>query len=673
MNSLHKKKTNYIYYILIVVLLIGFCGVGYAGYQDSLKQVIYNNTLDVMEESGSQNVRSLTFRLQSAWDYLNYVQKHMDDDSFPVDEESPFDEILVLDESMNAWKENGEKFDYSTTSWGSLIEEQPDGFAKVVPGDGGEKIICGIAETQNKSWREGKRIGLAGILSHKWLEECIEWKKFEGNGKSAVIDKSGTYIVGYKLPEVKAVLPSINGKKRIFKQVTFQGEDYFIYLYPLENTGWYLATSVPVDAVDSQTNPFAVRSVTFFGIMVLVVLVLLIYVMHERQKTKLAVESERAKTIFLSNMSHEIRTPLNGIIGLLYLLRQNADNKEASQEYLDKMETSAEFLRDIVTGILDMSKIESGQMELFEKPVDLLNTVNEVVQIIQGYAVEKNIEFTLTCELSERYVVADSFRLKQILVNLLGNAVKFTEEGGWVRLVINQKKVDRTKFITSFIISDNGCGISEEFQQIIWKPFEQEHREHSQNGTGLGTTLSKALAERMGGTISLVSKLGKGTTFTVQIPFETVIQKEMQDLKKSEGPAKQKQRQAGRVLLADDNDINREVLSMILKEKDFQVDEVCNGKEAVEMFEKSKVGFYNLILMDIQMPILDGYEAAERIRKLRRPDARTVKIIAVTANAFSEDIERADKAGMDDVVTKPVDIERLFGVINERRDGKNNG
>lgn len=674
MNSRHKKKTNYIYYILIAVLLVGFCMVGYAGYQDSLKQVIYNNTLDVMEENGRQDVKSLTCRLQSAWDYLYNFQKRMSGDSFSKEEKSPFDELWVLDESKNAWKENGELFNYSDTSWGSLIEKQPDGFVKVVPGqDGEEEIVCGIAGALSEPWKESKRVGIAGRLSRKWLEACVEWNGFEGSGKSAVIDENGTYILGYKLPEVKGMITSIDMNKRIFTQVTYQGEEYFIYLHPLENTGWYLATSVPAAAVNSQTNLFAVRSIVFFGIMVLVILVLFIYVMREHQKMKLAVESERAKTIFLSNMSHEIRTPLNGIIGLLYLLKQNAGDREASKEYLDKMETSAEFLRDIVTSILDMSKIESGQMELFEKSVDLWNTVNEVGQIIQGQAVEKNIDFTINYDLTERFVLADSFRVKQILVNLLGNAVKFTSEGGWVKLTVNQKKVDDTKFITNFIISDNGCGMSEEFQQIIWRPFEQEHREYSQNGTGLGTTLSKALTERMGGTISLASKIGKGTVVTVQIPFKIPVQKEMLCTKKKESSNRQRLLETGQILVADDNDINREVLSTILREKDYQVDEVSNGKEAVEAFEKSKAGFYKIILMDIQMPILNGYEAAEKIRRLKRSDARTVKIIAVTANAFSEDVEMAEKAGMDEVVTKPVDIERLISVINERRDERKDG
>ena len=385
---------------------------------------------------------------------------------------------------------------------------------------------------------------------------------------------------------------------------------------------------------------------------------------RERQIQEMQRESFE-KSNYLTNMSHEIRTPLNGIIGLEYLMRENVDNPERLRLYLDKLKVSSQYLKNLVTDVLDISKIENGQLDIDAMPLDLREVLREVQGMVQIQTEESEITFQMHTELSQPYVVGDSVRLKQILVNLLGNAVKFTDKGGWVHLEVSQIMLSRNNVETCFVITDNGCGMSEEFLGRIWEPFEQEGEEKSRSGNGLGTTLCKSLTEQMGGTISVESVRGEGTRFTVRIPAETAARTESFD----RGEVKDipytdhEINEEPLVLVADDNEINREIACEILHGKGYRTQEALNGKEAVDMFEESTPGSISRILMDIRMPVMDGYEAARFIRNMDRVDAETVKIIALTANAFKEELERAEKAGMDGVITKPVDIEQLLAAL----------
>lgn len=385
---------------------------------------------------------------------------------------------------------------------------------------------------------------------------------------------------------------------------------------------------------------------------------------RERQIQEMQRESFE-KSNYLTNMSHEIRTPLNGIIGLEYLMRENVDNPERLRLYLDKLKVSSQYLKNLVTDVLDISKIENGQLDIDAMPLDLREVLREVQGMVQIQTEESEITFQMHTELSQPYVVGDSVRLKQILVNLLGNAVKFTDKGGWVHLEVSQIMLPRNNVETCFVITDNGCGMSEEFLGRIWEPFEQEGEEKSRSGNGLGTTLCKSLTEQMGGTISVESVRGEGTRFTVRIPAETAARTEsfdrgeVKDIPYTDHEINEKPL----VLVADDNEINREIACEILHGKGYRTQEALNGKEAVDMFEESTPGSISRILMDIRMPVMDGYEAARFIRNMDRVDAETVKIIALTANAFKEELERAEKAGMDGVITKPVDIEQLLAAL----------
>lgn len=401
-------------------------------------------------------------------------------------------------------------------------------------------------------------------------------------------------------------------------------------------------------------------------LILIAVIAALLYCLHIQKKQIGKIKRQGLeKSKYLTNMSHEIRTPLNGIIGLEYLMRENVDHPDRILVYLDKLKVSSQFLKNLVADVLDISKIENGQLEIEATPLDLREVLRIVQGMVQIQTEEAQVTFKMDAELMEPYIIGDEVRLKQILVNLLGNAVKFTDKGGWVQLEVGQSVVVQERVETCFVISDNGCGMSEEFLKRIWEPFEQEGEPQRKSGNGLGTTLCKSLTEQMGGTISVDSVRGMGTRFTVIIPAAIASRKE--DKIPSENDVSLRSQKTADeilddtvVLVADDNEINREIACEILHGQGYRTMEAVNGREAVEMFEGSAPGTIGRILMDIRMPIMDGYEAARAIREMAREDAGGVKIIALTANAFREELEGARKAGMDGVITKPVDVEQLL-------------
>ena len=308
-----------------------------------------------------------------------------------------------------------------------------------------------------------------------------------------------------------------------------------------------------------------------------------------------------------------------------------------------------------------MSKIESGQLEIYQDELDLYILINEIKALLDTQAEEKGLTFNIECdELKQPLVLGDGLRIKQVLTNLLGNAVKFTQKGGRISLIISQKIANDIAY-TTFIVADNGSGMSPEFLERIWIPFEQEQRIASQNGTGLGTTLSKTLMEKMNGTISVESKVGSGTKFTVSVPFPIV--KTSAKFKENGESNNEWEFKDKNVLVVEDNDINRMIVVSVMEDIGCTVVEVTNGQEAVDAFKDSSPYFFDLILMDMHMPVMDGYEAVKQIRALPRPDGATVLIIALTANAFREDVERALKSGVNEVATKPLNIPVLMQKI----------
>ena len=381
---------------------------------------------------------------------------------------------------------------------------------------------------------------------------------------------------------------------------------------------------------------------------------------------KKAEAANEAKTEFLQRMSHDIRTPINGICGMINVADHYADNMEKQTECRGKIKEASNLLLELVNDILDMSKLESGEIVLEEIPFNLSSISREVLVVIEQVAAEQNIRIVWEKkEITHRDLIGSPGYVKRVMMNILSNAVKYNKANGYIYLSCIEIPSEQPEMTTmEFVCRDTGIGMTEEFQKYVFEPFAQEHTGSRTKfaGTGLGMAISRKLVEKMGGTINLESEKGVGTTFVIRVPFR--INTDRSD--RSEIEKKPEVSIQGlHILLAEDNELNMEISEFVLQNEGADVTKAWNGQEAVERFRKSKVGEFDVILMDIMMPVKNGYEATKLIRSLDREDAKTIPIIAMTANAFTEDKIRAKEAGMDEHIAKPVDAELLVKVIHE--------
>ena len=390
-----------------------------------------------------------------------------------------------------------------------------------------------------------------------------------------------------------------------------------------------------------------------------------------------AENANKAKSTFLSNMSHDIRTPMNAIIGFTNLAQTHINETSLVQNYLEKIVSASTHLLSLINDILDMSRIESGKIQIQEDEMSLADTVKEIKNLIQPMAEEKNLRLTINMDIQNNHIYCDKLRLNQVLINLLGNAVKFTPEGGEVGLQIKQEMEAPDGYgVYIFKVRDTGIGVAPEFLESIFKAFEREKTtvEKGIQGTGLGLAITKSIVELMGGKISVESTLGEGTEFTVKVVFmlQDVVDEafSVEDFSKQqiqEDISKQEEQRklfvGKKILLVEDNNLNREIARMLLTEAGFIIDEATDGQIAVEKIKAAEAGEYAVVLMDIQMPVMDGYEATKQIRRLSQRAKANVPILAMTANAFAEERKKAMACGMNGHISKPIDIDVLFDSI----------
>ena len=381
---------------------------------------------------------------------------------------------------------------------------------------------------------------------------------------------------------------------------------------------------------------------------------------------KKAEAANEAKTEFLQRMSHDIRTPINGICGMINVADHYADNMEKQTECRAKIKKTSHLLLELINEVLDMSKLESDEVVLEDIPFNLNSIFEEILGVIEHMAAEQNIRIIWEeKEVTHWNLIGSPVHVKRILMNILSNAVKYNKENGYVYISCREIPSKQTAMTTlEFVCRDTGIGMTEAFQKRIFEPFAQEHAGSRTKfaGTGLGMPITKKLVEKMGGTISFESKEGTGTTFVIRIPFQ--IDADMKDRTETEEKT-ETSIQGLHVLLTEDNELNMEIAEFVLQNEGAVVTKAWNGQKAVDIFRKSRPGEFDAILMDIMMPVMNGYEAAKMIRSLDREDAKVIPIIAMTANAFTEDKMRAKEAGMDEHIAKPVDGKLLVKVINE--------
>ena len=391
----------------------------------------------------------------------------------------------------------------------------------------------------------------------------------------------------------------------------------------------------------------------------------------EKYKTELLIAAKKAeaaneaKTEFLQRMSHDIRTPINGICGMVNMADHYADDMEKQKEYRTKVKAASNLLLELVNDVLDMSKLESGEVVLEESPFNLSKISEEVLVVIEQIAAEQNIRIVWEKkEIIYRDLIGSPGYVKRVMMNILSNAVKYNRENGHIYLSCMEIPSEQPGMTTmEFICRDTGIGMTEEFQKHIFEPFAQEYTGSRTKfvGTGLGMAIARKLVEKMGGTITFESEKGVGTTFVIRVPFKIDPDADKREEQKE---VSEKSIKGLHILLAEDNELNMEIAEFMLQNEGADVTKAWNGQEAVELFRKSEPGEFDVILMDIMMPVMNGYEAAKTIRSLNREDAKTIPIIAMTANAFTEDRIKAKEAGMDEHVAKPVDMELLIKVIH---------
>ena len=392
----------------------------------------------------------------------------------------------------------------------------------------------------------------------------------------------------------------------------------------------------------------------------------------EKYKSELLIAAKKAeaaneaKTEFLQRMSHDIRTPINGICGLVNMADHCADDTEKQTEYRTKVKEASNLLLELVNEILDMSKLESGEVVLEEIPFNLSSISREVFIVIEQMAAEQNIRIMWEKkEITHRDLIGSPGYVKRVMMNILSNAVKYNRENGQIYISCMEIPSEQPEMTTmEFVCRDTGIGMTEEFQKCVFEPFAQEHTGSRAKftGTGLGLSISRKLVEKMGGTITFESEKGVGTTFVIRVPFKIDLDADKREEQKD---VSEKSIKGLHILLAEDNELNMEIAEFVLQNEGADVTKAWDGQEAVELFRNSEPGEFDVILMDIMMPVMNGYEAAKMIRSLEREDAKKVPIIAMTANAFTEDRIRAKEAGMDEHVAKPVDVELLIKVIHK--------
>lgn len=408
-----------------------------------------------------------------------------------------------------------------------------------------------------------------------------------------------------------------------------------------------------------NTMPWANTSLT--------ITILLIFVNNQQRllqkKTQDAEAAVRAKSEFLSHMSHDIRTPINGMMGMLDIAQAHLNNPEKMDLCLSKMRGAADQLLSLINDVLDMSKIETGSIQLVEEPFDMIRLLNGTLAVQEIIASEKSltIEQDIEGAIEHPCVCGSPNYVRSILVNIISNAIKYTNPGGDIFVSARELSCDGEYVKFEFIVSDTGIGMSEEFAEHIFEPFTQEHAENrsSYQGTGLGMSIVKNLINKMKGTITLETKQGEGSTFTITLPvkLDTVCFEE------TETEEEETSIEGMKILLVEDNDLNFEVAQYILEDAGAEIIVARNGLESVELFEQSESDSFDVILMDVMMPVMDGLTATKRIRKLKRKDARTVPVIAMTANVFNEDIIAAKEAGMNEHIAKPLDFDKLIHTL----------
>ncbi len=511
----------------------------------------------------------------------------------------------------------------------------------------------------------------------------VYWQQKEGNPMAGTFNilKAFEEAGFHNGSSIEQVREDIANQRGGCEHITYKGESYYLAYEPLMINGWSSVMLVEESGVVYNSGGFLsslVFNLALVAAIVLVVIVVVLIMTTKEAKKRLvnAAEAEKqanlAKTQFLSSMSHDIRTPMNAIVGMTVLAKEHIEDKKYVQNCLDKVTVASHHLLTLINDILDISKIESGKMTLRVSEISLKEEADHLMSIMAPQANEKEqaLEFH-TEELTEPYVNADRIRLNQVMTNLLSNAVKYTPAGGKIRVDMKTQKLsdDESKVRFTFIVSDNGIGMSKEFQENMYSTFTMENKtlHGTSQGSGLGLAICKQMVDLMEGSIECESEPGKGTAFTVELIFTIVPVSEKIGMDTKSDADDSADIKGMKILVAEDNEFNWEVIKEILLLENVIATHAENGQACIDIMNRAENGDFDLILMDIQMPIKDGYKTTAEIRRSKRKYLQNIPIIAMTADAFAEDIQKCMEVGMNAHLSKPIEIEKLIKTLKKFR------
>lgn len=495
----------------------------------------------------------------------------------------------------------------------------------------------------------------------------MDWEKFIDKMELNKLEDAGYHYQIWKRDDKD------NEKVVIAQCVNFEKEDTLEVACEVPNDTWYFEI-IPENGWITSIQKLWGLLISFMTALIIMTVYLQFKMrryreqIHETELERAVHEAKcanEAKTRFLFNMSHDIRTPMNAIIGFADLLEKHIDEKERVLDYIGKIKSSSEFLLSLINYVLETARIESGKTSLKKEVSCASRLIESLTDVFEPEVCKKGLTYSYTKDIEHEYVMGDETKVREIFINIIGNSLKYTPAGGKLTIDIREIPFDRENYIAyKIVVEDTGIGMSEDYLPHIFEEFSREHTstESKVVGTGLGLPIVKALIDLMGGTIEIESEVGKGTKTTVMIPFEIATQEQILEEQQKEKEFVPEDIKGKRILVAEDNELNAEITLTVLKEKGLLVEQAANGKECVEMLKEKPADYYDMILMDIQMPEMDGYQATEMIRNLG--DSRAaVPIVAMTANAFEEDRQKALDVGMNAHLSKPVDMNVLFRVM----------
>ncbi|MCM1328267.1 MAG: ATP-binding protein [Ruminococcus sp.] len=617
-------------------------------------------------------------------------------------------DLALVDDKDNIY--SGSMFISEDENITALCHEEKEHFAVRYDGDGhsvesrSESLLLGVKikpfAVEEKTFTH--------IVCRYHINTLLDELKidcYDGKGYSSVFDRDGNYIVNlyhshsarqrnnffadieqYTLKDgvtMEDIREHIEKNEAFTISIEADSGGGLMRFTPIEDLDWYFVMSVYRSVFEDQSIDLLriVLIILIFMGSAVVLVIVLVQRSHQsaaqaraeqkhreelNEALNMAESANRAKTAFLNNMSHDIRTPMNAIIGFTNLSLKHLDDAKLLEDYLGKISRSSSHLLSLINDVLDMSRIESGKVVIEEKPENLADILQNVRSIIQTDISAKQLELNITENVTNGDVYCDKLRLNQVLLNLLSNAMKFTPSGGSVSLTLAEKGTHDGLADYELRVKDTGIGMSKEFAATIFEPFTRERTATVSGiqGTGLGMSITKNIIDLMNGTIEVQSEKDKGTEFIINLTLR--LQEEQNAAKREEPQAAEEISFKGsRLLLVEDNELNREIATEILKEWGFLIETAENGSEAVDAVKNSQPGYFSAVLMDVQMPVMNGYEASRAIRALDDPELSKILIIAMTANAFEEDKQEAMNAGMNDHVGKPIDVPVLLNTLQK--------